>query len=223
LVAALRCYLDKKPAEAVIWLERYDRLNQDLLLCLLPLVARLSEDGIIKSDPRELRNVIVQLDRLTAQIRPAAQLAIEKMCFCDLIEKYGVYHVVDEDHTFQPGESVQVYVELANFQSELIASGYRIRLRSTMEVQDYSGKPAHRWDFGNREYSDVSRTPRHDFFINYPLQMPNIPPGAYTLRLEIMDVPTRRKVARTLDFRIMSARGAAPCAPVEIGIQSAHR
>src|SRR5262249_43262013 len=79
LVAALRCYLNRKPAEAVIWLERYDRINQDLLLCLLPLVTRLTDTGLEKSDSRDLANIIAQLERLLTLIRPSAQLVIEKM------------------------------------------------------------------------------------------------------------------------------------------------
>src|SRR5262249_13029809 len=31
LLAALRCVLDKRPAEALEWLQRYDKPNQDLL------------------------------------------------------------------------------------------------------------------------------------------------------------------------------------------------
>jgi hypothetical protein len=213
LVAALRCYLNRKPAEAVIWLERYDRINQDLLLCLLPLVTRLTETGLEKSDSRDLAIIIAQLERLLTLIRPSAQLIIEKMCFCDLVEKFGVYHTLGEDHAFHPGELIQVYVELQNFSSFLVSEKeinkrYGIRLASRMEIRNYNGDLVEHWDLKDNQRPDESSAPRHDFFINYRLQVPlNIPPGAYTLHLVVTDVPTKRKAERTLDFRVTNARG----------------
>jgi hypothetical protein len=220
LVAALRCYLNKKPAEAVIWLERYDRLNQDLLFCLLPLIARLSEQGLQKSDRRDLANVVAQLERLTNLLRPAAQLTIDKMCFCDQIDRYGVYHALDEDHAFQPGEVVQVYVELQNYSSFTMKEKdvdyrYCIQLASRMEIRDFNGQIAWCKDLKDADRRDESLTPRRDFFINYPLQVPRLPPGPYTLWLIVTDVPTKRKTEHTLDFRIITARGCEPYSRVD--------
>jgi hypothetical protein len=215
LVAALRCYLNKKPAEAVIWLERYDRLNQDLLLCLLPLMARLSEQGLQHSDKRDLANVVAQLDRLANLLRPSAQLVIDKMCFCNRIETYGDYHALDEDRAFQPGDVVHVYVELENFSSFVVKDRdidkrYCIQLASRVEIRDFKGQLAWCTGLKDADLRDESLTPRHDFFISYPLQVPHIPPGPYTLRLIVMDVPTKRRAEHTLDFRIITARGCEP-------------
>src|SRR5207244_10279800 len=40
VLQAFRCLLEKRPDEAVAWLGRYDKRNQDLLLYLLSLLAR---------------------------------------------------------------------------------------------------------------------------------------------------------------------------------------
>jgi hypothetical protein len=222
LVCALRCYLNKKPAEAVIWLDRHERLNQDFLLCLLPLAARLSEGGLQKADPRDLANVVVQLDRLAGLIRPAAELLIDKMCFCDKIERFGVYHPLDEEHLFQPGELTQVYVELRNFSSvpkerESVQT-YAVQLAFRAEIRKFRSLAGDPKAGGNGEVmwtelktlQDLSKTPRTDFFINYPLWIPQVPPGHYILNFTVTDAPTKRKVERTLDLRIVAARGCAP-------------
>jgi hypothetical protein len=219
----LRCYLNKKPTEAIIWLDRYERLNQDFLLCLLPLAARLSDGGLQKADSRDLANVLVQLDRLANLIRPAAQLMIDKMCFCSKIDRFGVYHPLDEDHLFQPDELTQVYVELRNF-SSLPAKGkdvdqpYAVQLKFCAEIKKFqplTGDPGNKekdesWTSDVQTLQDRSQTPRTDFFINYPLVIPKFPPGHYILRLAVTDIPTGRKAEKTLDLRIIAARGCEP-------------
>jgi hypothetical protein len=213
LVAALRCYLDRKPAEAVVWLERYDRLNQDLLLCLLPVVVRLSEGGLQKCDSRELTSLLAELERLRRLIQPAAQLVIDKMCFVEHIDGFGVYQKLDDEHEFQPGDVLVVYAELQNFSS---AQDERtglsaIRLKSEIQILDFNGRRVELKNFADEERPDRSQTPRHDFFINYTWQLPhNMSDGRYTLRLLITDVATKRQAERTLDFRVMSARGCEP-------------
>jgi hypothetical protein len=216
LVAALRCYLNRKPAEAVVCLERYDRVNQDLLLCLLPLVVRLSEGSLQKCDSRELTNLLAELERLRRLIQPSAQLVIDKMCFVDgidAIKGFGVYRQLEEEHEFQPGDVLQVYAELQNFSS---AKDERtglsaIRLKSEIRILDFNGRRVELKNFADEEGPDQSQTPRHDFFISYTWQLPrNMPDGRYTLRLLVTDVPTNRQAERTLDFRVMSARGCEP-------------
>src|SRR5205807_2620336 len=62
LVAALRCYLDRRPGDAIKWLERYERPNQDLLVGLLPLAARLTEGNLEKATPEEAAAMLATLD-----------------------------------------------------------------------------------------------------------------------------------------------------------------
>jgi hypothetical protein len=214
LVAALRCYLNRKPDEAVIWLERYDRTNQDLLLCLLPLVARLTEGSLQKIDPKDLTHLLAELNQVVALMQPAAQMVIDKMCFISKGRNFGVYDKLDEEYEFQPGGLLFVYVELQNFSSERDerTGRFRIRLKSEMFVQDIKGNVV---DGKNFEVSeDLSETRRHDFYINYPLRLRrDLPAGSYILRLNVTDVPTKRNVERTLDFHVITARGRGPWEP----------
>jgi hypothetical protein len=213
LIAALRCYLNRKPAEAVVWLERYDRLNQDLLLCLLPLVVRLSEGSLQKCDSRELTNVLAELERVRRLIQPAAQLVIDKMCFVKDVDKFGMYEKLDDEHEFQPGDLIEIYVELQNFSNvrDERTGLSAIRLKSEIQILDFNGRRVEINSFAGEERPDLSETPRHDFFINYFWQLPrSMPDGRYTLRLLVTDVPTKRQAERTLDFRVMSARGCEP-------------
>jgi hypothetical protein len=214
LVAALRCYLNRKPAEAVIWLERYDPPNQELLLCLMPLLARLTEGSLHKVDSKDLSSLLTELDRIITLMQPAAQMVIDKMCFVSDAHNFGDYKKLDEEHEFQPGDLLFVYVELQNFTSQRDerTGRYRIRLKSEVFIQDVKNNVVDGSNFEANE--DLSLTRRHDFYIQYPLRLRrDLPAGSYILRLNVTDVPTKRNVEHTLDFRVITARGREPWEP----------
>jgi hypothetical protein len=204
-ITALRCLLDKRPAEALVWLDRYDKPSQELLLLLLPLVARVTEGGLQRPDPHEAANILVQLNRISDALRRVAELRIETLVFCEYIRKFGVYEKREDDKPFGPGEHVELYFELRNFSNERLNSGYGIRLATRVEIQKYDGQMGYRFEL--RDRPDVSLNSRHDFFKRCSFDLPgDITPGNHILRLIVTDLPTGRVVTRSLDFRVGTAR-----------------
>jgi hypothetical protein len=202
LVVALRCFLDKRPAEAVHLLERYDKVNQELLLCLLPVAARLSGGNLAQASPQEMTNLVNQLEGLLPPLRSRAELLLDKMCFCSWIGGYGRYEPLAEGHSFHVGEPVQVYVELQNVSNQLRGEAYVTQLASSVIIFDLAHHKVWQHDFGDRDYRDLSQTLRHDYFNNCRFCVPEIPPGQYTLCIEVQDVSTKRIAKRSLDFRV---------------------
>ena len=209
VLQALRFYLAGKPAEALAWLGRYDKSSQDLLLCLLPLTVRVTEGDWERCDSREASAILKQMDRVadrvSASLRPRAKLSIKKMCFCSVIEGYGKYLPRSDAKDFFPGEWAKIYVELENLRDQQRGNAaYSIHLISTIHVHDFKDKNWLRHLF--HDGPDVSQSERHDFYRWYDFQVPDLPPGFYTLDLTIIDEPTGRKVCRSLDFRVTSAQ-----------------
>lgn len=220
LVRALRCYLEKRPAEAIACLKDCDKLSQELLLCVLPVAARLGEGDIERASPEEAAVLAEQLDGVESRLRPRAALAIDRMCFCRRIETFGVYEPLSDGPAFRPGEWAQVYVELRNFSCEHQDGGpaaleYTTRLVSSAEIRDRAGRKV--WPAGpgrlsfRRKGPQESRSAWHDYFDNYSLRVPELPAGPYTLWIEVQDAPTGRAVRRSLDFRVDAAgQGRGP-------------
>jgi hypothetical protein len=217
LVKALRCFLDKQPANAVEILQGYDRANQELLLSLLPLAVRLTESSVDRVEPLELTNLIDQLHSLSLPLQRRAGLRIARLCFCKDIKGFGMYDPLPEDQAvFQggsdghAGEAVQVYVEMRNFHSEAQGIFALIRLKSALQIRNYQGKVV--WEYDKFPDKDFSRTPRQDYFINYKIYVPaHLAPGSYTLVVQVQDVlaqPLRPPAMRSLEFRV-NANGAA--------------
>jgi hypothetical protein len=207
LVAALRCYLDKRPAEALAWLQRYDKGNQDLLVTLLPLVARLSEGSLQRADQREVGAFVSQLEGAEASLRHHANLKINKFCFCERIKRFGAYKEFEEGHEFRPGDRVNVYLELENFSTTVHGKYYRVSLSSEGEIRRFNRDPIWKLNFNDADQAQISLTRLHDFFYAYSFVIPPLATGHYTLWLRLTDVPTKRTVEHTLDFHIAPARG----------------
>jgi hypothetical protein len=206
LLTALRCYLDKRPAEAVHLLEGYDKTSQDLLLCLLPLTARLTEGGLRDAKPQEVAVLLDQLDGLAVPLRTRAPLTIDKLYYCRLIKSFGDYDPLPEDHVFHPDDEVHVYVELRNFGSVKREAGpgqstYVTPLYSSAVIYDQDDKKVWRQDIVFlRDKPDESRSLRHDYFDHCRFWVPKIPPGTYKLKILVRDETTQRTTQESLKF-----------------------
>ncbi|HEX5269513.1 MAG TPA: hypothetical protein VFW33_03450 [Gemmataceae bacterium] len=234
LVVALRAYLQKRPADALDALRRYEKANQDMLLVALPFAARLTEGDIDKVSPREAAELADLMQGVEERLRQRAALRVEKMLFCRQIDDFGEYvprEAVNGMATFeggagdQPGETIRVYVELRNVSSRQRGDSYETRLTGGVELLDFDGRSVYLYDFKPEQHRGQS--PRHDFFVNCYFSVPrNIPPGRYTLRVEVRDItglpadaagagraPPHRVAHQELDLQVIepkSDRAAAP-------------
>jgi hypothetical protein len=218
LVAALRCLLEKRSADALALLQNYDGPSRELLLTLLPLTARVGDGGLEHATPQETAVVLEQLRLLETVLRPRAALTLDKVCFCRKINGFGDCEPWPENHVFQAGadgvrgERMQVYVEVRNFTSRLHGAMYETSLAGQVEIRDFANKlvsPVSRIDFP--AYVDRSQTPRQDYFINFQFHLPSpMPAGRYTLRVLVKDVldpatgddASPRSAGRSLDFLV---------------------
>jgi hypothetical protein len=214
VVHALRYFLEKHPAEAFRMLKSYDKETEDILLCMLPLVARVVEESYKKADPEEMAIWVDQWETAIGPLRRQAALGLDKMCFCRRVDYFGVYEPLPADHAFRPGDGVQIYVELRNFTSELHGSLYETRLASSvcLKRKTADGKEHTEWEqgFPDRFQPDRSHSQRHDYFNHYRFQIPpNLPLGEYTLYLQVKDLATNppRVTERSLPLRLTTRPG----------------
>jgi hypothetical protein len=227
LVAALRCVLEKHPAEALPLLQRYDKADQDLLLALLPLAARIGEGELERISPEEMAAILDQLHALTLALRPRAALTLEKLCFCRQINNFGQYEPLPPDHPFRAGggdrlgERVQVYVEVKNVTCRPCGPVYETALSSELAIFNAQKERVWMWRPTGVERS---HSPRQDYFINFQFTMPRLPQGLYTLRVTVRDEAappggrTPRTASGSLDFQVAvgaTVRGQAPDGPDE--------
>jgi hypothetical protein len=204
LLAALKCYLNKSPAQAARYLEGLDPAGRDLLTALLPLAVRLGEESLSSAEPQDLATLVADLQMLIGPLRERAALEVPKLCFCRpkaAPAQYGMYELLDENHRFRPGEVVGLYVELRNFTCAPHGDDFRTHVQMAIEVHNDRDEVVWRCDPPSR--ADPSLSPRQDYCHVGRFALPaNLPAGAYTLWLKVTDVPTGRAARRSLDFRV---------------------
>jgi hypothetical protein len=229
LVVAMRDYLKKPTPDAPAALDalsRYEKPNQEMLLVVLPFAARLTEGNVGAMSPREAADMADMLQGVEDRLRQRAALRVEKMLFARKIDDFGVYvarEPLNGIHTFeggfgdQVGEEVLVYLELRNVSSRQRGDLYETRLVGTVELLDFEGRSAYRRDFSPPPH--VGRSARRDFFVKCSFSVPRkVPPGRYTMRVEIRDVtalppdaatvrpPLHRIASQTLDLQVTTPR-----------------
>ncbi len=203
LLHALRCYIEKRPEDFREALKSLDAAQRDLLQALIPLVVRVSDSGLAKADSREVAVVVDQLQSLLWMLRPRAALVMDKFCFCKQVTKFGKFEALGSKPTFRPGDMLEIYAEIRNVSSQPRRSeqgDFRAHLRSRLEIRAPAGEVVRAVMCGK---PDETLTPQHDYYQHYRFQLPDTPPGVYTLNLEATDVPTGRKVRQTLEFQVI--------------------
>jgi hypothetical protein len=203
LIQAMRTYVGKRPDLAVEMLKQFPAENQDALLILLPFTVRMTEGNLRETDPQELATMVDQLQQLQQLLQPMATLVLGKLCFCRQVRGFGNYEPLGEHPAFHSGELVELYAEIRNLSCEQAVSRkspFRTHVISKLEIRNAAGSFV--WKPHEREKDDYNQTPQHDYFHHYRFALPDMPPGEYSLYLEVTDVPTDRKVKRKLDFHV---------------------
>jgi hypothetical protein len=193
LLAALRLLLAKKPSEAFDALQGYDKPTQDILLALLPVVARLSEAGLDQASPQEITALLDQLNSLANLLRGRSALTLDKACFARRIDGFGKYDALAPNPVFMAGtdgphaDRARVYAEVRNFLCKFDGKGYTINLTGRLEIYDADGQ----WRWGRNVHDDepmYSLSPRQDVFVSFRFSPPaNLRPGNYVLVVEAHD------------------------------------
>jgi hypothetical protein len=206
LVLAIRAYQAKDLDGARTHLKQYDATNQELLLSLMPLLVRLGEGSVGTMSPDELASHLDQLRTASSALQSRAALKAETVCFCKRVLKFGKYDAIEPEHIYAPGEPVEVYFELRNFtwqQGTGENGSHAMRLGSALEVRDSQQRVVWRRDLTT---TDSRQSPPSDYYLVYRFALPELPPGAYTLDVQVVDQldQLRRHTRRSLELRVGS-------------------
>ena len=210
ILAFVRLYLDKRPAEAVAQLSAYDKTRQDLLLGLLSLAVGVTEGDPTKIEPQQVGVILSQLKGIATPLVPKAPFTLTSGCTCNVVRDFGDYDKLLPDYTYSPGGHMEIYVELLNFSTVRRNGGYEIWLSSQADIYDDANRliPNFHLVF-DRLVPEIARTwtPLRDFHRNYSLKLPNdLPPGKYTLRLQVEDKPSHRTAKYDFPFTVTANR-----------------
>ena len=201
LLAAVRAYAENRPDKAIEALRGLDKPNQELVLALLPVLAR-GASADLNNDPATVAALVDQLHGAAARLEPKAALRIEKVAFCNDVSGFGRYVPRPAEAPYRPNAQAQLYLEMRNLGSQVTGDGYLTHVHATVEVRDAHQKLVEQIDpddYRRRvpvvrfEKRLVSRSPLHDFHVLYIFSAPPTP-GVYEITVELRDATGRRVV-----------------------------
>jgi hypothetical protein len=201
LIRAVRAFQQNKPDEAVEHLKAYDAATQQLLLSLLPAMVRIGDGRLQQMKPEEADAILHQFTQVPGMLRPRASLQANNVRLCREVHNFAHVEPFADRHTFRPGDIVYLYMELANFTPvPAPKGGYLVTLVSSLELRDSTGGLV--WRADPKEVPDLVSTPPQDYYRNFRLCVPTVPPGVYMLTVKTTDRPTGREARKTIEMRI---------------------
>lgn len=172
--------------KAVAPLHIGDPLEAEFLTALLRTL-RHSKNMIADPAGKD-PSVLAALDELRRLLGQRLPVSIPRIALVTRINSFGDYQAVNPPR-FPAGKPVHVflYTEVCNFRSEPADDGkLQTVLAGKIEIFDSTGKIV--WQRAEPSIIDRVVTPRHDFFIPFPVNLPGeLPAGEYILKVTIED------------------------------------
>jgi hypothetical protein len=201
LLAAVRAYTEGRPERAIEIIRTLDKQNQDLVLALLPILAR-GASADLNNDPATVAALVEQLHTAATRLEPRAALRVEKVAFCKHVGGFGRFVPWPDNQPYRPYEQAQLYLEVRNLGSQPVGNEFMTQVQATIEVRDAYGKVVEQIDKDDvrRRVPVVqydkqlkSQSPLNDFHMLYIFSAPPAP-GVYTITVELRDAAGRRTV-----------------------------
>lgn len=174
------------PQKATGPIDGMDPVQGELLSAVLQTVAS-TRQAIL--EPTEANpTALTAAEELRRLLGQQAGVIIPRICLVTRVSSFGDYEAITPLR-FKAGQPIQAYVytEVANYHSEPTEDGrLRTLLAEKIEVFSHDGKSV--WQRAESNIEDRVRTPRHDFFIPFPIRLPaTLPAGEYVLKATIED------------------------------------
>jgi hypothetical protein len=202
-------------------------LNGDCLLLEEDLAKLSAEDRLVVEDYRVLftqlgerlgqgdreadRAALISSATLLSEMLDARKsVSVARAVLCSQIGGFGKF-IPFTNNEFRPSAAprILVYTELANFKSILQADGqHAVKLVQELILSRAgSGEVGQIWVEQPALVSDLSRTPRRDFFLVQLLRIPeNLEPGDYTLTVKVSDLADGTSAVSVVPLRILGKK-----------------
>lgn len=175
-----------------------DPARAELMTALIKTVAAgrrtLAQPGSMSPDAM---TAVEDLRRVLSQ---RSGVMIPKVALVTRVNSFGDYDAVSPPR-FAGGRPISMfcYTEVANFRSEPASDG-RLRTLLSMKVEAFDSQGNVIWQQSEAGIEDLTRSPRRDFFIPFPVTLPaGTPAGDYVLKVTVED-----KLGATMDQQRIS-------------------
>ena len=174
-----------------------DKQDQQFWQSQMAALATLLESGSANADSATFQNsqrattdrTLEHLRQAIHQLSPDANLQIENVALCREVNGYGQFETF-KTNEFLPKQQVLIYCELENFVSVTVTSGndtkYETEFKGSFTILNEQQQAVYQHEYS--AVRDIGQRRRRDFYMYFPMTIPQLPSGSYSLQLEIEDL-----------------------------------
>ena len=174
-----------------------DKQDQQFWQSLMAALATLLDSGSAIADSATFQNsqrtatdrTLEHLRQAINQLSPDANLQIENVALCREVNGYGQFEPF-KTNEFLPKQQVLIYCELENFVSVTVSSGndtkYETEFKGSFTILNEQQQAVYQHEYS--AVRDIGQRRRRDFYMYFPMTIPQLPSGSYFLQLEIEDL-----------------------------------
>ncbi len=137
---------------------------------------------------------LANLRKAMTRLESIAELQIKNGAFCCEITGFGKHKPFPENK-FQPGQPILVYCEVENYESQDreidSKTVVQSRFQGSYQIHNEDGQQVQAGDFPTIE--DTAPQRRRDFYLYFKIDLNQLEPGNYRLRMEIEDLNAQKK------------------------------
>ena len=174
---------------------------------LAPLPESVSSQAAVVAEQRKnMTNASAHLEKAQSQLADLATLTVAKCAFASEVRGFGQF--TELTPTFEPGQQVLLYSELENYslrkgevagQPQLIAE-----LQGQFSIMDEQNRVVYQYQY--QPVQDYSLRRRNDFYMFFPITIPDLPIGKYRLHLQVDDL-VGKKFASYRESMVFTVQG----------------
>jgi len=181
-----------RPDKAYALLEGEPPKDKKLLVSLLR--------AYVHYELGDMEKAMETLDKTFREMRSQMPMQIGTAEFCRKVQSYGKYTVFSQ-HVFRPTGRVILYFEPQYFTCKESGENYTISLNVRYTIHNEEGKQV--WQTDHTVNHQTSRY-LYDLFLTQFIQMPSLPVGNYTLKIDVQDnlSEDQHKAEREVKFEI---------------------
>ena len=208
----MRAFIEGRQERAIEHIMALDKPNQDLVLAILPILAR-GATADLTNDTLAIAVLVDQLRSAAARLEPRAPLRVDTVLFCREVYGFGRYDARQPNEPYRPNAQAQLYLEIRNLVSQPAVGPrgekYLTQVRAAIEIRDAYNNIVSFADpddaaaasrpCATTPNATVTRRSRTSTCFTFPVPPT---PGVYTATVELRD--DRPAVMRTtpVEFRV---------------------
>jgi hypothetical protein len=128
-------------------------------------------------------------------------LAMSQPQLCRRVHGFGSYEPLG-DPAVKAGQRLLIYSDVTGLKQEETDDAFISRISSRLELRSQDSGSI-RWQTALEPKQDSCRRPRHDFYVNYVVELPaTLEPGAYRLRVTLTDLIAGRDTSTEIQLEV---------------------